>query len=231
MQFMKHLTNRFLLSCCLIVGISLGLVQKVCADESYRDIEYSKVNEYLSVFQRAKSPYIYSKNSLTVKEEGLNLSDVTLTLIDNNTETKTETPITIAEDGTVELPAVTDQQAEKMALRINQPKGAVSFSINFGIETPKTKQVDYRTLFLILEDTNNFIDEMGGMASMFAPTMEELKFTFEQPASIEIRSKNKLQTFNTDDEFVIMIEQDDDLLEENPQVVFSHLAKSMSPED
>lgn len=121
--------------------------------------------------------------------------------------------------------------AAQAKLHINQPSGDVELNLTIGVNPPTSKEIPYRDLFILLEDTNVFMSEMAGALSWFTPSMDELAFTFDQPATISIKSKKKTYQFKTDKEFKISISIMRKLMKENPLVVFSDLPIEMSPQD
>jgi hypothetical protein len=193
-----------------------------------RDIEYQELNKMLVFSKQIQSPYAKIKSVVTVKKQGLSLQDLQISL---NIADQPSQAIIIDEQGSLTLPALDPQTAKRAKLHINQAKGDVSLSMSTDVMPPTNNQVPYHDLFILLEDTNKFMGEMAGMAAWFVPSMDRLKFTFAQPASIEINSANKRYQYHTDKNNVIEIKLKNKLLAENPLVVFSHLPEAMSPAD
>jgi hypothetical protein len=197
-------------------------------DSVGRDIEYGKLNEFLQLNKNIQSKYASFNTQLKTNKPELKLADVKVSI---NILGKSEQPIEIAEDGTVILPVLSSELAKQAKLHINQTKGDVSLNMSANINAPKETTLAYRDLFVILDDTNEFAKKMAGMAAWFVPSMDRLKFTFAKPATIEIHSEKKKYTYSTDKDNSIVIKIKSALMKENPQVIFSEVIKTMSPED
>ncbi len=214
--------------------VTSGVAIYICTASAFaeepagRDIDYDEINDYVALFAKAKSPLVTSSATVTLKNEALSFNDVEITLTKDGRVVQT---IAIEDDGTIQLPAFSEEEAEQYTLHINQPKDDVALSMSYGVAAPDKQQYSYNELFALLDDTNLFIDEMAGLGSLFAPTMEALKFEFDQPSSIEIIDKNKSRVYTTDDDGIITLEHDEDLAESNPTVLFKNLPKSVTPED
>ena len=199
------------------------------SDEKYRTINYQEINSLLIYMkENAHSPYIDIEQKLNIKSDNLTFSDINLWLI---TTEKGRQEIPINSDGAIALPILSKTSAGEATLTINQEKEAVSISIDTGVSPVKNKEADYWDLFILLDDTNNFISEMGGAAAWFAPSMDALSFEFEQPATINISSKKKNYHYETDENFKIEVKVKRKLMKENPKVTFSDLPIDMYPVD
>lgn len=210
------------------VAIYICTATAFAEEPAGRDIDYDEINDYVAMFSKAKSPLVTGSATVTLKNEALSLNDVEITLVKDGQVMQT---IAIEDDGTIQLPAFSEEEAEQYTLHINQPKGDVALAMNYSVAAPDKQQYSYNELFALLDDANYFIDEMAGFGSLFAPEMEALKFEFDEPSSIEIIDKNSSQVFTTDKDGVITLERDDDLAETNPTIIFKHLPKSVTPED
>ena len=104
-------------------------------------------------------------------------------------------------------------------------------SITIGVKTPEVEEVAYTDLFAVLDDANDFMNEMAGMGSWMMPSLDELSFRFDKQASIKIASKKKLYTYQSDEDKVIKIPKKIHLMKENPRVVFSLLPIEVTPID
>ena len=199
------------------------------AADNNKSIEYTKINSILSlVMNEAESKYIYLNATVKPTNETLKIEDIKLWLSDDNEQ---KTDILVQQDGVVILPVLTAERAEKTKLNINQPEDMVSLSITTGINPPTEKQVAYRDLFVLLNDSNRFIEKMAGAASWLVPSMDALSFEFESEAFIEIPSKKRSYRFETDDDNKIEIDVKKRLMKENPMMNFSQLPIAMEPVD
>lgn len=209
--------------------LSVFFIGNTFANEKFRSIDYQEINSLLRyIKENTHSPYIVTDQKVSIKADNLAFSDVKLWLTTEGTDKQ---EISINPDGTISLPIFSNDVAKISTLDINQEKGAVSISLTAGVGELKEKEVSYSDLFILLEDTNNFISEMGGAAAWFAPNMDALSFTFDQPANITISSKKKKYFYKTDDDYNIQIGIKRKLMKENPRVLFSLLPIEMSPKD
>lgn len=198
-------------------------------DSNHRAIDYQDINDLVHfVNNEAQSKLVSLSSKVSVEQDGLAISDVKMWMTGKDSKS---IAINIAEDGSVILPELTQDDAKESLLHINQPKGAVSISLSVSINPPDSLQISYQDLFVVLEDTNNFMSKMMGAASLFMPDMDTLKLVFEQPATIEIASKRKTYRYQTDEDNSISLDKNSRLMSENPTVVFSRLAVSVTPED
>jgi len=210
--------------------ISLVVFSTVFADEKSRTIEYKKINSLLSFLkQNTHSPYIAVDQHINISAKDITFTDVKIWL--STTGSKLLQEVSIDSEGKLDLPLLSEDTANKTTLNISQQKDAVSIAISTGIVAPQQKDLSYTDLFVLLDDTNNFISEMGGAAAWFAPDMDVLSFKFEQPAKIIITTIKKEYTYTTDDEYNIDIKVNKRLMKENPRVIFSDLPIDMTAKD
>ena len=92
-----------------------------------RDIAYEKINTFLSV--DTQSPLLEVKLAVDISDASLPFEEVQIWLVQKE-EVVAEIFVDPA-DGTIELPTLTERQARRHSLRINQPKELVQ--ISFGI--------------------------------------------------------------------------------------------------
>ncbi len=213
----------------LTLGLSLSATSPLFASVDGREIEYEELNTLIDFGKnKTTSPYMTMRASLTIKDDTLTLADVELWILENG---KPLQQIPIAKDGTIDLPLFDKERVKQITLSINQPKGAVALGLAAGFKAPEQSTVKYQSLFSALDDTNLFMKEMSGMASWLMPSMDDLLFTFDQPATIEIVTKNKTYRYQTNDELQIDITRKANLMKENPDVIFSVQPTSISPEN
>jgi len=223
-----------LISCIFLVSVpsfsyAKDSIPDQLSSENHRAIEYQDINNLVRFINNdVQSQYVALNSRISVTEDGPKLADIKLWMTGKSEEV---IDIAIAEDGSIILPELSEDEAEESMLHINQPKGVVSINLNAKVNPPSAQEVNYKDLFIVLEDTNNFMSEMMGGMSMFMPDMDALKFVFEQPATIEIASKRKTYRYETDEENAIVIDKSSRLMRENPKVVFSQLVAAISPED
>jgi len=208
--------------------ITSGLTGSIIAAES-KSSEYKDINKLLAFIQtRTQSPFIKVEQQVNIKSEAISYEDIRF-WISNGEERIHE--IEVDKLGNVSLPLLDNEIAKTAMLSNNQQRDQVSINLSIGVDAPQQKQVPYKQLFILLDDTNTFISEMGGAAAWFAPNLDALSFEFEQPAQIIIATKKKTYKYETDDENTIEIDIRKRLMKENPTVEFSALPTSMSPVD
>ncbi|TMN45649.1 DUF2987 domain-containing protein [Pseudoalteromonas sp. S2755] len=213
--------------------LMLGAVASLLCNSVFaaeRSVEYGEINQILDLIaNKAQSQYILSKFTVEVKQPDIALEDVKLWLEQDG---KIIANGIIDKDGNIDLPILQQFRADKVNLVINQEKDAVAIMVNTDI-APLTKQrVMYRDLFILLEDMDAFVELMAGSLSWFAPSFDELEFTFTEPASIQfVDAKGKTQKFVTDNEFKIQIPNKKKWMKQNPPLQFSALPTQFAPID
>jgi len=214
----------------LLITFSILLSAAAFAEDGeHGSTEYAKINELLTLaYNKTRSPYVLINSRISLVKSGLAYTDLRIWLTHNN-EVLQEIPV--GENGSLELPVMAVNIAEDVLLNINQTKGSTSMSITIGVKAPEIKEVAYRDLFIVLDDANDFMSEMGGMGSWLMPSLDELSFRFDKPASIKIASKKKVYVYDSDEDNVIKIPKKKRLMKENPSVVFSLLPIEVTPID
>ena len=212
-----------------IIAVLASTSTTAQAEGTMRCIDYSDVNEVLYLVKtRARCKYVYIQSKAVIKDERLTAADVRMWLERNGQKVG---EIEVKSDLAIALPVVTPDVAKKTKLCVNQPKKVLSVAVNFGVHPPADKEVAYNELFVLLEDVNDFTDEMAGLASWFISDKDVLEFKFIGPATIEILSKTRPQTFRTSVDFKIEIERHKAWKKENPTLRFSVLPVEMNPKD
>jgi hypothetical protein len=222
----------------LVLG-SLLLTNCLFAAESQsRDTDYQQINKLLvHIKTKTSSPFVDVNQNVVIKtsdtDKAPNTNELTFEdvriWISHKGEVINEVPID--SEGKIDLPIIDEEIVSDVKFNVNQDSSLVAINLSIGVKVPATKEVSYRELFILLEDTNIFINEMAGSLSWFTPSMDEMLFKFSEPATITINSKKKTYLFKTDDELEISISMKRKLMKENPLVIFSHLPTAMSPED
>jgi len=226
---MKSLLNLLGLS-TLLLTCNLSV-----AEGTSQDTDYEQINELLvHIKTKTSSPFVDVDQSVSIsadKEagaEGLTFNDIRVWLTHKDNVIH---EIAVDSEGKIDLPIVDEAIASEVKFNVNQDRKVVSVNLMIGVNPPTNKEISYKDLFILLDDTNNFVSEMAGNLSWFAPSMDELLFTFSEPATITIKSKKKVYQYKTDDEMKISISLKRKLMKEDPLVIFSHLPLDMSPED
>ena len=217
----------------LLLLLVLGSHGPLSAAEDSRATDYQQINALIDhITNKSSSPYVEVDQSVVINsdktDQELSFSDIRI-WVSLEDEVLHEVPID--DDGVIQLPLLDEKIAELAKLNVNQDADRVSISLSIGVITPTEKQVPYKQLFVLLEDTNSFISEMAGGFSWLTPSMDDLKFTFENPATISIKTKKKTYQYKTNKDNVISISIKKRLMKENPMVIFSELPIEMSPED
>ncbi len=192
-----------------------------------RDIQYKEINPWIIMSSQAKSELLETKFILQILNEEITYEQVNAWIIENG-QILNEIPID-PKDGTINLPAYTMERAERLALRINQKKETVVLDMSVNIDNPASKEIPYQDLFVLLDDINNATKKIAGALYIFAPKVKSLRFQFDRPASIDILAKKKTYSYKTDENSIIEIKSSNQLMKENPDVIFSVLPKATEP--
>lgn len=190
-----------------------------------RDIAYEKINTFLNV--DTQSPLLEVKLAVDISDASLPFEEVQIWLVQKE-EVVAEIFVDPA-DGTIELPTLTEGQARRHSLRINQPEELVQISFGVTVLPPPNAAMRYRELFYLVDDANLFIKAMAGAMAFLATKVDTLKFHFAETATITIKSVPEPSTFETGRDNSILIKQSSKLMEENPMVVFSMIPAAIEP--
>lgn len=204
--------------------ITLLLVPALLQAEE-RDIAYEKINSFLNV--DTQSPLIEVKLAVDISDASLPLEEIQIWLMQND-GVVAEIFVDPA-DGAIQLPALTERQAQHHSLRINQPEELVQISFGVTVLPLPNTAIRYRELFYLVHDANLFIKAMAGAMAFLAPKVDSLKFHFAEPATITINSAADPLTFETEHDNSILVKQTSKLMEEDPIVVFSSIPMAIEP--
>jgi len=193
-----------------------------------RSIEYGEMNQVRDMAtNQAKSKYFKTAFKLNINNPDIKPSDVKIWLEREGQEIASAV---IDEEGNISLPILPQDEAEKTMLHTNQNKDDVGISLYTDVIPLDSALLKYSDVFVLLDDINNFTEQMAGGFSMFIPSMDELKFTFEAPATITVKdSKGKTKTYKTDDEFVIEIPKKKRWMQSDTWLEFSALPAKYEP--
>ena len=190
-----------------------------------RDIAYEKINTVLNV--DTQSPLLEVKLAVDISDASLPFEEVQIWLVQKE-EVVAEIFVDPA-DGTIELPTLTERQARRHSLRINQPKELVQISFGITVLPPPSTAMRYRELFYLVDDANLFIKATAGSTAFLAPKVDTLKFHFAQAATITVDSAVAPSTFETERDNSISVKQSSLLMEEDPMVFFSIIPVAIEP--
>jgi len=211
---------------CLLSNL---VFSEVGENPNHRKVEYNEISSLLDfATNNARSPFIKYVAKIVIKDEEKEISDLNLWI---SKDEKVIQQVTISEDGVLDLPVYNQQQSKNTWLNINQPKDTVSISMSFEFNIGDRTEVSYYDLFILLDDFNDFMSEMAGMASWLMSDMDAMKFIFDKPATIEFKTKKKHYRYNTNKDNEIVIDVRRKLFKENPLVKFSISPVGMVPED
>ena len=190
-----------------------------------RDIAYEKINPVLNL--EIQSPLLEVKLAVDISDASLPFEEVQIWLVQND-EVVAEIFVDPS-DGTIALPTLTEREARRHTLRINQPEELVQISFGVTVLPPPNTAMSYRELFYLVDDANLFIKAMAGAMAFLAPKVDALKFHFAEAATISIESVEEPLTFETERDNSISVKQSSKLMEENPMVVFSIVPVTIEP--
>lgn len=199
-----------------------------------REIPYSKINPLLSI--ETQSPLIEKTLSVELTDTALSYEDVNVWL---TKEGEIISPISVdAVDGRIQLTALTEQEAQRHTLRINQPKESANINLQLKVLSPPSTSMRYQDIFHLVNDANLLIKTMAGTMAFFAPKVDTLKFHFAEPATVSISAEAAPLEYETEPDTSmgegfqsVSIKQSKHLMEVNPLVVFSVIPESIEPLD
>ena len=148
-------------------------------------------------------------------------------------------PISVdAVDGRIQLAALAEQEAQRHALRINQPKESANINLQLKVMSPPSASMRYQDIFYLVNDANRLIKAMAGTMAFFAPKVDTLKFHFTEPATVSIAAEAAPLEYKTEPDtsmgegfHSVSIKQSKQLMDVNPVVVFSVIPESIEPLD
>ena len=180
---------------------------------------YTKVNKLLTIIRDyAKSPHTGLIATVKPEKNGLKMSTIRF-FIKHKEQVIDE--ISVSDSGTVVFPLLPEHVADKASLESNQPKGSFSLDLTAGIKAITTQIVSYDEVFGVLDDIETVASELVGIPSWMIPDIDSIEFVFASAASVTLKNADDVRTYNTDDEFRVEIERDDDYEENDTQIVFS----------
>jgi len=193
-----------------------------------RSIEYGEMNQVRDMAtNQAKSKYFKTAFKLNINNPDIKPSDVKIWLEREGQEIASAV---IDEEGNISLPILPQDEAEKTMLHTNKNKDDVGISLYTDVIPLDSALLKYSDVFVLLDDINNFTEHMAGGFSMFIPSMDEIKFTFDAPATITVKdSKGKTKAYKTDDEFVIEIPKKKRWMQSDTWLKFSALPTKYEP--
>ncbi|MGS2719420.1 DUF2987 domain-containing protein [Paraglaciecola aestuariivivens] len=193
-----------------------------------RRLEYKEFNQVLDlVTNKVNSKYFVSIFKVEIKNSSLTYEDIELWL---TLDGKKIAEGKLDSAGNISFPILNQEKAENVMLNINQSEDDAGISLYTDVVPIKEPKVSYRELFSVLKDLNHFISIMAGNMSWFVPSLDEIEFSFSEPATISfVTGVGQDQLFQSDDDNRIEIPLKDEWLEFNPQLVFSQIPKSYTP--
>ena len=193
-----------------------------------RSIEYGEMNQVRDMAtNQAKSKYFKTAFKLNINNPDIKPNDVKIWLEREGQEIASAV---IDKEGNISLPILPQDEAEKTMLHTNQNKDDVGISLYTDVIPLDSALLKYSDVFVLLDDINNFTEQMAGGFSMFIPSMDEIKFTFDAPATITVKdSKGKTKAYKTDDEFVIEIPKKERWMQSDTWLEFSALPTKYEP--
>lgn len=193
-----------------------------------RSIEYGEMNQVRDIAtNQAKSKYFKTAFKLKINNPDINFSDVKIWL---ERDGQVIANAVIDKEGNISLPILPQDEAEKTMLHTNKNKDDVGISLYTDVIPLDSALLKYSDVFVLLDDINAFTEQMAGGFSMFIPSMDEIKFTFDAPATITVKGSNgKTKTYKTDDEFVIEIPKKKRWMQSDTWLQFSALPTRYEP--
>ena len=91
-------------------------------------------------------------------------------------------------DGTIRLPTLTEREARRHTVRINQPEELVQISFGVTVSTTIERGNEISKIFYLVDDANLFIKAMAGAMAFPATKIDTSKFHFAEATTITIES-------------------------------------------
>ena len=219
----------------MVKAVVLGLlILPTSLQAQDREIPFSEINPLLSI--ETQSPLIEKTFSVELTDTALSYEDINVWLTKDG---EIIAPISVdSVDGRIRLTALTEQEAQRHALRINQPKESANINLQLKVLSPPSTSMRYRDIFHLVNDANLLIKTMAGTMAFFAPKVDTLKFHFTEPATVSISAEATPLDYETEPDtsvgegfHSVSIKQSKQLMDMNPVVVFSVIPESIEPLD
>ena len=219
----------------MVKAVVLGLlILPTSLQAQDREIPFSEINPLLSI--ETQSPLIEKTFSVEITDPALSYEDINVWLTKDG---EIIAPISVdSVDGRIRLTALTEQEAQRHALRINQPKESANINLQLKVLSPPSTSMRYQDIFHLVNDANLLIKTMAGTMAFFAPKVDTLKFHFTEPATVSISAEATPLVYETEPDtsvgegfHSVSIKQSKQLMDMNPVVVFSVIPESIEPLD
>ena len=201
--------------------VALSLASCLGFADEFKRVEYSKINAVLQyVHDEVKSPMAQLNTRVNYSGEG----EIKAWLEGSGA---TKKPLPIDSHDNINLPLVTEAEANALTLVLNQPEHLTSLSVTLFLAPPIENVMPYQTLFSCLDDINGLTEKMASGMSWLTPTLKTLQFHFGQPATITMTAGGKTTTYRTDETHSIELKRNQRVEAQNPTVTFSRQAESV----
>ena len=219
----------------MVKAVVLGLlILPTSLQAQDREIPFSEINPLVSI--ETQSPLIEKTFSVEITDPALSYEDINVWLTKDG---EIIAPISVdSVDGRIRLTALTEQEAQRHALRINQPKESANINLQLKVLSPPSTSMRYEDIFHLVNDANLLIKTMAGTMAFFAPKVDTLKFHFTEPATVSISVEAAPLEYKTEPDssmgegfHSVSIKQSKQLMDTNPVVVFSAIPESIEPLD
>lgn len=206
--------KKFIVSIIFLISFPLSAKTKV--------IEYEKINIILTFYQEnVKSDYV----TLVQKVDYESIGEVEAWVV--NADKKE--PLLIADTGEINLPLLDEIAAKNSRLVFNKPSDSISLILKLNVTPPKRVNVGYNEMLAVLDDLNQFRDKLSGSLSWLVPSYDELCFSFDQEAFIDIHYQNERVRYPSTSN-KILIEFGEEFREKAVTLQFSLLPIAVEPE-
>jgi len=160
------------------------------------------------------------RGAITFVDRSIKPSDIVFVIVRGEERQR----IPVDDDGQFDVPVNSALQKENPMVHTNIAKGTkaqMGFSA-FAI-LPEGQNMSYATLMAGVAQCNDLVKSQAGILRLFAPKFDGVEIHFSKPAqqSLRILTKAGARTFHADANGRLALKQDEALLKENPQVVFS----------
>ena len=136
--------------------VALSLASCLGFADEFKRVEYSKINAVLQyVHDEVKSPMAQLNTRVNYSGEG----EIKAWLEGSGAPKK---PLPIDSNDNINLPLVTEAEANALTLVLNQPEHLTSLSVTLLLAPPIENVMPYQTLFSCLDDINGLTEKMAG---------------------------------------------------------------------
>ena len=158
------------------------------------------------------------------KQDGLSLADVRVAIVND----KASVNLSIAADGTIDLPLRADLYQTDAEIRSNQIKGALGGSIEFAVSWPSGSEISYAEVEETVRQTQMAGKDLMGWVGylLFFPSLANFEVPVQFPVpraqTMKVMKDGRvIETYSADDKGLLKFRLKRDWEKLQPTLVFS----------